>query len=507
MNCVRHTGTVLVLALLAMPAAAMGEAADNKSAAASSAVMRLCDTLAADPSDVAKPKDVPGVALDKIDATTAGAACEAAVALAPEEPRMSYNLGRASVAAGNFIDAIGPLRAASEAGHAAAHRTIGDMYAKGQGFAVDPAKADEFYAMAAAAGDTAAGLAKVDALLATGGAEDRTEALELLRLAADNGSAEASYRLGLELQQFDGVFRHGTPEELKQAHAYLAAAAEQGWPGARRAMVELGLVAAAGLDETKAFEDLIAFAEAGDPWAMTELAQSIATSSVGPWAKLDPTEQFEAEVEWLTKAAALDDPRAVYALSFRYGGGVGVAEDQNESARLLQRAAELGYPEAQSDLGFKIYRAAGTDEQYRLAASWFEKAKEGGSSDGAVGLGHLYSTGAGLPFDLEQAIVNYTVGLEQGFNPIAAYELARIYDKERGYQDPAKAADYLIRAINEAGGITEERAAAGLTEFSRETRIALQSQLIARGLLKGSADGVFGPASFKAFLKSAPWRD
>ena len=496
----------IAVAATLLPASVNGVLAQADQSAAVQAVVRLCDTLAADPEDNGRPEDVPGVAFDKVDVGTATAGCQAAVAIASDVPRMAYNLGRTLVASGNFIDAIVPLRAASDTGYGAADRVVGDMYAKGQGFAADAAKAEEYYTRAAAAGDSSVLLRQIDALLSSTAEADKQRAKELLRQAADKGNPRAQLLYAVQLEQKSEIGWHEGPEaDLLLAEDYLTRAVKAGWPGARRELAELRL-SGKPFDQADAQNDLIALAGAGDPWAMTELADGVVNWSSGPFAALSPTEQFDLQNEWLKKAAAMDYPEALYDLGSNYDWGAGTLEkNKAESERLFQRAAELGHPGAAASLGFILYQAADTDDEYAVAAKWFTLARDSGEADGALGLGHLYSSGLGVRLDFAAAIQNYSIALDQSFSGIAGYQLARIYDSAPGYLDHDKAAEYLIRAIDEVGG-PEEQAQAGFKELSRATRVALQQALIAKGLLKGTADGSFGPASLAAYYKTSGWR-
>lgn len=79
--------------------------------------------LDADPCDVqaGDPLDLDGVGLfrqpNEIDVDAALAACTAAVAANPETPRFRHQLGRAQLAAGDFVAALESFRAAGNAGH------------------------------------------------------------------------------------------------------------------------------------------------------------------------------------------------------------------------------------------------------------------------------------------------------------------------------------------------------------------------------------------------------
>lgn len=245
--------TTAVAVLLAAGSAAW---AQPEPSAANLTIAALCDKLAADPADPNRPEGVAGVPSSAMDPSTAAVACQTAVDLMPEVPRLAYNLGRALLASGNSVEAYAPLKSASDAGYGVASWLIGEMHAKGQGFPVDAAKAEVFRAKAGSQGFTP----PVDPAV----------------------KAEEDYRLGMELQKFDTYgFRNADLAELQMAETYLAAAAEANHPGARQALVDLRL-SGEPFDEKAAFDDLIAFAETGDPWAQTTLADRLIVSRSAP---------------------------------------------------------------------------------------------------------------------------------------------------------------------------------------------------------------------------------
>src|SRR4051812_13922469 len=60
----------------------------------SDALKAICDQAAANAWDLTRPAGVPGVANNKMDAKIAISACEAAAKVAPDDPRIAYQLGR-----------------------------------------------------------------------------------------------------------------------------------------------------------------------------------------------------------------------------------------------------------------------------------------------------------------------------------------------------------------------------------------------------------------------------
>ncbi len=53
-----------------------------------------------------------------------------------------------------------------------------------------------------------------------------------------------------------------------------------------------------------------------------------------------------AGLDWLEKAAAQNQPQALYELSLLYLGGRGVEENPEKAVKLLLKSAETGYREA-----------------------------------------------------------------------------------------------------------------------------------------------------------------
>ena len=89
-----------------------------------------CDRLAASPIDAMRPSDVTGVELSKIDAQAAWSACNNAMRLNPNVPRLIHQASRAAAARKNFTEAIGFYRTAADQGSAAAMNSLGFVYSQ-----------------------------------------------------------------------------------------------------------------------------------------------------------------------------------------------------------------------------------------------------------------------------------------------------------------------------------------------------------------------------------------
>ena len=164
-----------------------------------------CDSLAASPYDplVSAGK---GVAFEKIDATTAVAACESALEFAPDDAKLRFQLARALDAAGRADEAIAAYKKAIEGGSVLALSAMGSLYDGGYGVEVDPAKAAEFYQRAADAGLPLA-MNNLGSLYEEGRgvAQDYAKAASLYKQAADAGSAFGAGALGFLTEKGLGV--------------------------------------------------------------------------------------------------------------------------------------------------------------------------------------------------------------------------------------------------------------------------------------------------------------
>lgn len=117
------------------------------------AAVALCDQSAAHPDDPKKGRKINGIKDDDLDIPTAIKNCTAAVDLAPDLPRMQFQLARAYLAGNRVEEAIELLNDASTAGHGGAIAYLGDIMLYGlAGFESDPELAKSLYQQASKAG-------------------------------------------------------------------------------------------------------------------------------------------------------------------------------------------------------------------------------------------------------------------------------------------------------------------------------------------------------------------
>jgi TPR repeat protein len=216
----RRFGAVTIILMASAITSIHGSPAHSQSAD-----LVLCDRVAADPSDPDKPKDVKGVGvIAAADVETAIKFCKIASAGAR---RAMFGLGRAYAANGQMQEAVAAYRRAIDKGSTAAMIELGVLYGMGQGVQKDAAQARKLFEKAAAAGDPR-GNTNLAAL--SGGGSAPTDR-GLLTKAAEGGSAEAQYQLGV--MYANGV---GGPQDDFAARALFEKAAAQNHSGALLAM-------------------------------------------------------------------------------------------------------------------------------------------------------------------------------------------------------------------------------------------------------------------------------
>jgi TPR repeat protein len=374
------------LASLLILASIWPAVAQNQTASAS--LVLACDRVAASPSDANRPAGVEGV--ETVDPQTAVAACEAAVAVAPDDPRVWFELGRAHAAAKAYDSARQQFSRASDLGYAAARAILGGFYANGLGgLTKDDGEALRLFKLAAEQGD-ARGNNNLGFFYesARGGLpKNETEAARLYKFAADKGDSLGQYNLGRLYQNGRGGLRQSDREA---GRLYKLAADE----GHALAQIRLGF-----------------FYEQGR----------------GGFPKND----FKA-AQYYKRAA--DQGNAVGQINlgrFYLDGRGGLPQSDGEAARLFQRAAEQGPSPplsvgkaqaiAQGYLGFLYETGRGGLPQDEVeAARLYHLAAEQGEPFAQNKLATFYEEGrGGLSKNIAEAIRLYKLAAEQDGNPNA----------------------------------------------------------------------------------------
>jgi len=177
-----------------------------------------------------------------------------------------------------------------------------------------------------------------------------------LRRAAEQGNAEAQYRLGLLYADGEGV-----AVDYTEAERWLRAAAGQGQADAMRALSTLH---ANGLgvvqDTAEARRWLLAAAEAGDA------AAQCAAAAMFQFGHLDCERDAAAMVHWYTEAARQDHARAQFALGKLCATGDQMPQDDEAAFQWLTLAILNGSEPAKRELAMLTARLdAATLEDFK----------------------------------------------------------------------------------------------------------------------------------------------
>ena len=149
-------------------------------------------------------------------------------------------------------------------------------------------------------------------------------------------------------------------------------------------------------------------AVAGDAGAEFELALRLLD---GRGVARDP----HAAAQWFEQAANRGLPIAEYRLAALYEKGVGVTRDLPAAMGWYVKAATAGNARAMHNLAVMHAEGSiGGKPDYATAAEWFRKAGQFGVRDSQFNLGILYARGLGVPQDLGQSWLWFSLAAQQG---------------------------------------------------------------------------------------------
>jgi TPR repeat protein len=247
------------------------------------------------------------------------------------------------------------------------------------------------------------------------------EGLQALQHAADSGSAEGAHRLGL-------VFAQGQAGTARNDARALELFEKAAALGNQRAQINVGI---------------LYFRGQGVP---RDLVQARA---------------------WLEKAAARNDPYALYALGRAMDDTLGLAAaDPVRAADLYRRAAELGHPLAAMRYGLALADGYGVKKEPTAALKWLTYAQANGVAEAGLALGDLYARTppqrdkTANVKTLQSAVSWYEAAAQAGVAS-AQFKLANAYIAGAGVaRDPAQAQRWYERAAQQ--GLPEAEYALGL---------------------------------------------
>ncbi len=301
------------------------------------------------------------------------------------------------------------------------------------------------------------------------------DAMKALQHAANAGSSEANHRLGLVFAE--GLA--GTPRNDQRGAEYFEKAANAGH---RRAQINLGILylrgqgvtrdlvqARAWLEKAAATEDPAALYTLGR--AMEERDETIAADSI-------------RAADLYRRAAQKGHALA----SLRYGlamvDGIGVKRDPNGAQAWLLQANDSGVPEAALALGDLSARTpASRDKEANAriverAVGWYEVAARAGVPSAQFKLANAYFAGAGIARDPVQALAWYGRAAQQGLPEAENAFGVMLLGGVAGTPDAVEGYEWLLLA--EAGGYPDSRAVREKTKGQISPRDVAQAERLAK---------------------------
>lgn len=260
-----------------------------------------------------------------------------AAEMTPEE---LYQAGKAAHDAGDYAKAMEYYRRAADAGSVDGLRSIGNLYANGEGVEVDPKKAREYYDLAAAQGD-AKSFYNIAILYQYGEGErqDTGKAVEYYLKSGEMGFADAWTTLASMYQYGDGV-----EQDIGKAVEYWQKAADL---GDASACYTLGTMyySGAGVEQD--------YARAAEYWqkaADLGVAQAYINLGMMYYTGEGVGQDYERAVTYLTQAAEQEDLTAMFMLGECCRLGQGLEKDPAKAAEWYRKAIEAGYDPDEKEL-------------------------------------------------------------------------------------------------------------------------------------------------------------
>jgi TPR repeat protein len=282
-----------------------------------------------------------------IEAPAAERACLDAIKTSSDPSRFQANLAGVYLQQGRFADALLLARTAAKRNAVNSSTVMADMYDHGLGVPLSPDKVIPLLLADVEWGSVWA-LDYLGDLLTSGRRVERSPALglELYKLAASNGSAEAAFDAA-------GVYLagNGVEADVPQALKILRAAGD------------------------------------GYPPVLNPLSRALRAT---PGSDPDESRRAIAKLfQQMEHFAALGSLTAKYRLGLIYTNGVGVSVDKEKGFSLLMEAAQAGDPNAAFSVANAYLNGTGTAPNQEKAIEFFRKAAASGILDAEIQLAKL----------------------------------------------------------------------------------------------------------------------
>ena len=305
---------------------------------------------------------------------------------------------------GQDPDTITEIRRQAEQGDADAQYNLGYRYATGIGVPQDRAEAARWLRLAADQGHIQAEdfLARMPPMGSQRATDNDAETA--LREAIPPATGQSPRSGNAEIPEAIRESAGQDPDAITE----LRRQAEQGDADAQ---YRLGLMYGTGWDVVKDVAE-------GVRWLRLAAEQGDATAQFNLWLMYyygEGVVKDAAEaMRWLRLAAEQGNADAQDFLGRLYAEGRGVIKDDAEAVRWLRLAAEQGDPEGQLALGVMYSSGRGVIKDAAQAERWYRLAAEQGDAIAQANLGSLYADGEGVPENDAEAVKWFRLAADQG---------------------------------------------------------------------------------------------
>jgi hypothetical protein len=157
-------------------------------------------------------------------------------------------------------------------------------------------------------------------------------------------------------------------------------------------------------------------------------------------------ENYDAAMRWFQKAADLGNADAMMGVSWIYGNGRGVPQDDTEALRWKKMSAEHGNADAMWLVSADYEHGRVVPQDYAEAMRWYKKSAGIGNADAMMEIGSLYAEGLGVPQDYVEAMRWYKKSADLG-NTLAMFVIGGFYEFGKGVpKDEAQARVWMKKA-------------------------------------------------------------
>jgi uncharacterized protein len=255
--------------------------------------------------------------------------------------------------------------------------------------------------------------------------DDAQAAVRELKPLAENGNADAQFKLGSLYYQGWGL-----PQDYAEAIRWFRKSAEQFHP---HAQVTLGTIYAEGVqgvigkDYPQALMWFIFAAAQGEMEAVEfrdALAARMTPAQIIEAQKMarefKPQDAYTKLYKEMKPLAEKGDAEAQLKIGLMYYYGRGISRDYREALRWFKKSAVQGNAIAQSNVACMYDKGEGVPQNHVEAAGWYLQAAERGNALAQFTLGSMYEKGLGVQHDDVQALMWFNLASAYGFEKAKA---------------------------------------------------------------------------------------